>query len=137
MANTTGGDILELTYNHPTLGAGRFSPKANEDSTFDKGGFRRSDDASMIDGSGQPINQLNRVRWSAEMTVAIDNSENVDAADQLRALAASPVDADWTITHINGKIYAGKGAPVGDIQPNMNAGTLSIKIAGGGTLEVI
>jgi len=137
MANSTGGDILEITYNHPTIGSGRFSPKANEDATFDKGGFRSVDDASMIDGSGQSINQINRVRWSLEATVAWDNAANPDAVDKLILLAASPVEADWTITHISGNIYAGKGRPVGDIQASSNAATIAMKISGGGQLETI
>jgi hypothetical protein len=137
MANTIAGDFIEITYNHPTLGAGRFAPKANESFTLDKGGFRTADDASMIDGSGAPINQLNRVRWSAEGPVAWDNGADPDAADRLVSLAGNPVDADWTFTHVSGKIYAGKGRPVGDIQADSNAGTISMKISGGGTLQVI
>jgi hypothetical protein len=35
-----GGDILEVTYAHETLGSGTFFPKSGEDSTFDLGGFR-------------------------------------------------------------------------------------------------
>jgi hypothetical protein len=41
------GDILEVTYNHPTLGSGVFYPKANEGNKFDPGGFRNNDDASL------------------------------------------------------------------------------------------
>jgi hypothetical protein len=135
--SSIGGDIFEITYNHPTLGSGRFLPKANEDSTFDKGGFRSTDDANMIDGNGNVMKQINRVRWSVEATIAWNQSENPDALDNLRALAASPVDADWTFSHISGIAYGGKGSPVGDIQGNGNAGTISIKIAGGGVLEAI
>ena len=32
-----GGDIVELTFNHPTLGSGIIFPKSAEDSTFDLG----------------------------------------------------------------------------------------------------
>jgi hypothetical protein len=38
---------------------------------------------------------------------------------------------------INGAVYKGKGRPVGDIQTDSNAGTMTLKIAGGGTLEKI
>lgn len=137
MANTLGGDILEITFNHPTIGAGRFAPKANEDTTFDKGGFRATDDANGVDGSGAPITQLNRVRWMFEGPVAWDNGNDPDAADRLIQLSGSPVDADWTFTHINGNVYAGKGRPVGDIQVNANSGIISMKISGGGTLDKI
>ena len=59
---TTGGDILEVTYSHPTLGQGAFFPKANEGNTFDPGGFRNNDDVNQIDGAGELIVQKNRVR---------------------------------------------------------------------------
>ena len=45
------GDITEVTFNHPTIGQGVFFPKANEGNTFDQGGIRTSDDASIISGS--------------------------------------------------------------------------------------
>lgn len=134
---SVGGDITEVTYNHPTLGAGRFLCKANEDSTFDKGGFRRVDDQNMVDGAGEDIAQINRVRWSFEGTVTWDNLSDPDALDRLKSLASDPVPADWTFSHISGKAYGGKGAPVGDIQAGGNNATISMKIAGGGTLETI
>ena len=56
-----GGDILEITFNHPTLGSGIIFPKAAEDSTFDLGGFRSNDDAAGVDGSGEMIDQSDRV----------------------------------------------------------------------------
>jgi hypothetical protein len=131
-----GGDITEITYNHPTLGTGTWFPKASEDSTFDPGGIRGNDDANMVDGGGRTIRQLNRVRWSFAGTVAWDmNSAN--ELEQARKLAASPVEADWTISHINGTVWGGKGAPVGDVQGNGNAGTFSIKLSGGQGLEKI
>lgn len=132
----TGGDIIEITFNHPTIGTGRFSPKSGEDSTFDLGGFRSADDANMVTGNGETIRQLNRVRWSAEFTVANDDIVRLDAQKAVQ-LAANPVEAVWTIACVNGQNYKGKGSPVGDIQPNMNAATFTLKISGGGTLELI
>lgn len=130
------GDLTEITYNHPTLGNGVFNPKANEDNTFDPGGVRGNDDANQITGNGENIRQLNRVRWSVETTIAVDLNTRKEQ-DTLRQLAASPVEAEYTFTHISGAVYKGKGAPVGDIQPNTNAATISIKFAGGGVLEQI
>ena len=137
-----GGDVLELTFNHPTLGSGTFFPKANEDSTFDLGGFRSNDDANMIDGGGRMIDQMNRVRWSVELTIASDmgSSSNPNASsdlETLKLLASSPVQADWTISHINGTVWKGKGKPVGDIQANGNAGTIAFKVSGGGEMKKI
>ena len=40
----TGGDILEITFNHPTLGSGTIYPKSGEDSTLITGGFRSEDE---------------------------------------------------------------------------------------------
>ena len=128
-----GGDIIELTYNHPTLGNGTVFPKANEDSTFDLGGFRSNDDASMIDGSGEMIDQINRVRWSFEVTVAWDANIRADLT-KIAELAASPVPCVWTISSINGTVWQGKGKVVGDVQGNGNAATFSLKVAGGGLL---
>src|SRR5688572_7600879 len=131
-----GGDIIEITYNHPTLGSGVIFPKAAEDSTFDLGGFRSNDDANMIDGSGAAIDQMNRVRWSLEATVAWDMNTDL-TLEKLVALASSPVPASWTISHVNGSVYGGKGKPVGDLQGNGNAATFTLKISGGETLKKI
>lgn len=131
-----GGDITEITFNHPTLGSGTIFPKSAEDSTFDLGGFRSNDDGNMIDGGGNMIDQMNRVRWSFETTVAWD--ANVDETlEKLVGLASSPDQADWTFTSVNGTIYGGKGKPVGDLQGNGNAATFALKISGGGTLKKI
>lgn len=131
-----GGDIVEITFNHPTLGSGTIFPKSAEDSTFDLGGFRSNDDGNMIDGGGNMIDQMNRVRWSFETTVAWD--ANVDETlEKLVGLASSPDQADWTFTSINGTIYGGKGKPVGDLQGNGNSATFALKLSGGGTLKKI
>lgn len=130
-----GGDILELTCNHPTVGTVTFFPKSNESSTLDLGGYRVSDDANMVDGGGRIIKQMNRSRWSAEMTIAIDEN-NLDQ-ENLVAIASSPQDGDWTIRHINGFSYGGKGTVVGDIQVDKNVNTMTVKVSGGGGLAII
>lgn len=131
-----GGDIIEITYNHPTLGSGVIYPKSAEDSTFDPGGFRSADDANMVDGGGRMIDQMNRVRWSLEQTIAWDMNE-AQELEKLADVAASPVQAQWTISHINGSVYSGKGKPVGDLQGNMNAATFPLKLQGGGEAKKI
>jgi hypothetical protein len=132
----SGGDITEIQYNHPTLGSGLLLPKSAEDSTFDLGGFRSADDANMIDGGGRMIDQMNRVRWSLETTIAWDMNSSLEL-EKVVALAKSPVLADWTISHINGSVYSGKGKPVGDLQGNGNAATFTLKIAGSGEIKKI
>lgn len=131
-----GGDILEITYNHPTLGSGVIYPKSAEDSTIDLGGFRSADDANMIDGSGAMIDQMNRVRWMVETTVAWDNNVALEL-EKVVALSESPVQADWTITHISGTVWGGKGKPVGDLKGAGNGGTFSFKLSGGNKLKKI
>ncbi|HXP52166.1 MAG TPA: hypothetical protein VN922_19575 [Bacteroidia bacterium] len=130
----TGGDILEVTFNHPTIGSGRFFPKAQEDSTLNFGGFRSADDKGMIDGGGNMIDQMNNNRWSAEMVVANDNLISLDLENAV-ALAQSPVLADYTISHVSGAIYSGKGKPVGDLDGNFNKATFTLKLQGSGQLK--
>lgn len=129
-----GGDILEISYKHPTLGGGTWYPKSSEDSTIDNGGYNSADDTNMITGDGQMIDQINRKRWFFEDAVAWDMELN-DELEQAGKLAASPVLADWTFTHINGVIWGGKGKPVGDIQGEGNKAQMKIKISGGGELK--
>ncbi len=131
-----GGDLKEITYNHPTLGSGTFYPKASEDSTFDPGGYRTSDDANNRDGSGNRIRIMNGVNWSVEATISHDMNNRMEG-EKLAALQADPQDADWTFTHINGTVWGGKGSPVGDLQYNTNAGTIDVKFSGGGELKKI
>src|SRR6478609_5348721 len=107
----TGGDIIEATFNHPTIGSGVLYPKAGEDSSFDPGGFTSEDDAQGIDGGGRMIDKMKRKRWSVSLTPAWDM--NVDnELQKVQALMNSAVLADWTVTHINGTVWKGKGKPV-------------------------
>lgn len=131
-----GGDILEATCSHPTLGDFRFQAKANEAFTLDRGGFRTNDDANSVTGGGKNIKQLNRVRWSLDGPVAVDFLSDIELAG-LSALAGDPQDGVWTLTHISGAIYKGTGSPVGDLQPDTNTGQMKLKVAGGGDLELI
>lgn len=130
------GDIQEISYKHPTLGSGTWFPKSGEDATVDFGGFVSNDEASGITGDGQMIDQINRKRWSFETSVAWDMN-TTDEVNQAKKLAASPVLADFTFTHINGAVWGGKGKPVGDIQGSTNSGNMKVKISGGGELTKI
>jgi hypothetical protein len=130
----TGGDIIEITFNHPTVGSGVLYPKAAEDNTFDLGGFNSADDANMIDGGGNMIDQLNRKRWKVVSLIVNDMNTKLDL-EKVEAMAASPVQADWTFSHINGTIYVGTGKPVGDKELNVNQATFQLTVAGGGKLK--
>lgn len=123
-----GGDITELTINHPSLGSRSFKPKANEDNTYDLGGIRAEDDEKMIDTSGNMISKLSRKRGFLEVVLANDQNTREDA-DFITEVCESPELADYTWSIINGTTYSGKGRPVGDVQPNINAATFELKVA--------
>ena len=131
----SGGDIIEITYNNPDFGTGTFYPKSSEDSTYDLGGFRTSDDANMIDDSGAAIYQVNRVRWSFAVKCGWDMTrEDLEA---LSNLAAATSETQFTFTNINGVIYKGTGKMVGDIQGNGNTATVDIKASGSGYMQIL
>lgn len=128
-----GGDITEISCKHPTLGSFAFFPKAAEDFTLDPGGYTNSDDVNNVTGAGDIIRQKNRKVWSMEGILAWDMEVQQDV-HKIQELADSSVESDWIFTHINGTVYGGKGAPVGDIQGNMNTAQITLKVNGGGKL---
>lgn len=130
------GDIKEISYKHPTLGSGTWFPKSGEDGTVDFGGIESNDDTGMVTSDGQIIDQMNYKRWSFESSVAWDMVATDELA-QAKKLAASPVMSDWTFTHISGAIWGAKGKPVGGVQGSTNAGTMKVKLSGGGKLAKI
>lgn len=127
MATFSGGDVVNMTYNHPTIGSGTMFCKSGEDGNYDPGGKRTNDDANSITGSGQMMQSMNNVLASYENTVAWD-MKGQNELYILKQLAGSDVMADWTITVINGSVISGKGKPVGDIQGNTNTAEISVKI---------
>ena len=132
----TGGDIIEITYNHPTIGTGVFFAKSAEDSTFDLGGFTSADDLQKVDGGGNMIDTINRKRWKFGVAISWDmNSRN--ELQKIQDLSGSPIQADWTISSINGTVWGGKGKPVGDYEANGNEATTDLLISGGGRLKKI
>lgn len=131
-----GGDITEIAVNHPDLGSRILYCKASEDNTFDLGGFRSEDDDDLVDGGGNMIDKITRKRWSVEIA-AMTNDMVAGDAEYVNKLAAHPVPAEYTFSHINGSNYGAKGKPVGDIKNNVNAATFPVKFAGGGKLQKI
>lgn len=125
-----GGDILEVTYNHPVLGTGTFFPKSSESSTFDLGGFRSKDEANSIDGSGASIDVMNQVRGFFECVCSNDMNTNQEV-EKAAALAESPLPATWVFSCINGVSYSGSGKPVGDVIGDVDKATFKLKVAGG------
>lgn len=131
-----GGSILEVSYNHPTLGAGFFYPKGDADGTIDLGGYRTADDDNSVDGAGKAIYSMTPRRWSVQTEVRWDMVSDQEL-ERLVALSSAPEEADFTFTHISGAVYGGRGKPVGDIQGSTQNATSSIKFSGSGRLKKI
>lgn len=129
----SGGDLKEITWNHPTLGSGVIFPKSAESCNYDLGGYRSVDDANMIDGGGNEISQKNRVRWSMEVPITWE-SQDENTLQDLVNLAGNPQPADWTFTNVNGTVFQGSGTPVGDLVGDLQTSNIPLKIAGGGVL---
>jgi hypothetical protein len=136
MATYLGGDIIELVCSHPTLGDFRFSPKANESFTLDPGGLRNDDDSGNVTGNGDQIIKKNRMLWSLEGPIAVDFISDYEN-ESLIKLMESTLAGVWTLTHISGTIWKGKGIPVGDYIPDTNTAQVNLKISGSGKLEKI
>mgnify|MGYP001548627412 CR=1 FL=1 len=134
MPKYSGGDLVEITCNHPTLGNFNFATKSNESYTLDPGGNRSNDDANGIAGDGTFIDQVNKVRWGFEGPLMADFTSN-NEMENIPKLAESSELATWTFTHISGVIWRGKGKPVGDFQIDTNTAQITAKLAGGGKLE--
>ncbi len=129
---TIAGDVTEIGYSAPT-GSGVFYPKSDEDVTIDIGGFVNEDDDTMISGSGNRIGKKTRKAPMFEATISNEN----DAYERLVEIREANEDTTWTLSHISGKVYQVTGQPVGDIQPNLNDGTFTLKVLGNGKMEVI
>lgn len=135
MSNFIGGDVEQITCNHPDLGDFRFECKSNESFEIDRGGIRTADDANGVSSSGKAVYTQNRVRWSCEGPIVIDFEEETD--DKVKKLASSAKEGTWTIQMLTGVVYKGTGKPVGDIKPDTNTAQMTLKISGGGELNKI
>jgi len=131
-----GGDLIEATYNNPTLGTGVFYFKGSEDGTFNLGGLTTQDDSAMVDGSGTAIRIMNQKMWSVEGVVSWDMNTN-NELEKLQALTSEPTESAWTFSHVGKTVWAGKGFPVGDIAGNTGLATFPLKIGGGGKLAKV
>lgn len=120
-----GGDLIDATYNHPTVGSGTLFFKSNEDATIIQGGFATNDDANQITGSGTLIVQKNRRAGSIELPPIAWDMTDINELDKLQQMSNSSLLADWTFTHVSGAIFGGKGVLVGDIAGSTNTATIS------------
>jgi hypothetical protein len=129
-----GGDIVDISVSHDTVGVFSLRAKAAEDATRDLGGLRNADDANSLDGGGQNIIIKNRVRWMFEATVSSDDNVAEDM-QKIKAVAESNLEANYTFTFASGVTLGGTGTFVGDIQDATNTATMTVKMAGAGVLN--
>lgn len=127
----TAGDIKEVAVDHPELGSRVFAFKSSEDATRRKGGYVSADNDDGITSTGTMIDVMNMKRWQMELVIGCSD----DDYDFVVDLAASPVLGTWTFQNQANKVSTGEGKPVGDIEKNDQAGTMTLKLAGGGKLE--
>ena len=131
MAITTG-DIKEVSVKHP-LGNRSFEVKSAEDSTYDLGGYRSSDDSNSITSKGSRIDQKNRVTPFFEVTLIASDDDN----ELLTSIAGSSIQGEWDITHIDGGVHRLTGLPVGDIQLKKKTSQMTLKVAGDNRMEKV
>lgn len=122
-----GGDITSITYNNPEVGSGVFKPKAGEGNTYDLGGMRYVDDVNSKTSDGTGIWTQNNKMGFFQVLIANDMNVNKDA-EKIVALHRSTSDTLWTFTVVNGCTYRGKGRPVGDVAPDVDKATVSLKV---------
>lgn len=133
MAEILGGDIIEITYNHPTIGTGTFSVKAGEDASMSTGGVRTNDDASSVTSNGRNIKILNVQRWWFSLGIGWDLND-ADELEVCSQLAADPIDSVFTFDHIGHSVRTGSGSIVGDLEGNSQSASIALKFSGGGRL---
>jgi hypothetical protein len=131
-----GGDLIEIAFNHPTLGQGFIFAKAGESFKLVTGGYMSNDDDQGLATNGEVIDQMTLQRWSVEGVVGNDMNDRQEL-EKCVAMAGDTKAADWTISHINGSVYKGKGKPVGKLELDTQATTFTLKISGGGVLKQI
>lgn len=131
-----GGDITEITFNHPTLGSGVLFVKSDEDSELDLGGYRSADEEKGIATNGDMIDTMTLSRWMASATLASDLTD-ANHLKKVTDMASHPLPASWSVSHISGAVYRGNGKPVGDVKQAVKGSTLPLKISGGGKMEKI
>jgi hypothetical protein len=134
--SVVGGDIKEITFNHPTIGVAIFFPKSDEDSELDLGGYKSGDEEKGIDGGGNMIDTMTLSRWGATMVIAGDLALRDDLI-KLQSMMSSPILSTITVDHISGGIFRGTGKPVGDLKEALKGATIQLKVAGGSNLKKI
>jgi len=123
---TIAGIFTGIKVQHSVVGNQNFDMKSGEDTELDRGGLRIVDDENNRTASGKLILQYENKQPYIQPTVVVD----ADIEQYIQDLIANSFDelGTWTLTHISGDVYSGRGTIVGDVRPNRNAGTVQFKI---------
>lgn len=124
----SGGDLVEVICNHPTLGAFTFAPYGGEDSTYEFGNGIPDDDDSSIAANGQFIDKLSIQR--DKHTFVLAGSAGDGTLESLTALQKSLQLGNWTTTNINGTVYRITGKPVGRLSASGKDSKIEVMLAG-------
>jgi len=126
------GDLLSVKFNHPTVGSREYNVKGGENADQDLGGYKAE---IMVNGLGTGHKSLERKPWSLE-SVMLEIEETGDQ-EFLQNIMNDPVMAVITWSHINGKVYEGKGTLTGDLKNGLKDGYASVTLQGVGLAEQI
>ena len=129
----SAGDTLEITFSNQNLGDRRFAVKADEEITFDLGGYNAE---TQPNGNGTAVDKLNRAIWKLEGLMLQIDLKSGDL-EYINKLAGDPLTTKITWEHITGAIYSMSGRPNGELKYNSNTGYLPLTLAGGGTPKQI
>lgn len=125
-----GGDLLQITVQHPTAGSKIIYGVAGESTTIKLGGIENEDNGAVDGGQNLIISKRN-VAGYIQGPFANDNRAAQAEFEFMQVVAASPVEAVFTFAYIDGEIYSGSGTPVGEITLDAKAATFQMKVTSG------
>jgi hypothetical protein len=128
-----GGDVKQISIDHPELGSRLLTPQSGEDFTIIKGGYQNADTETNVSATGKRIYQKNWIPWSVSGKIVLESGDH----DYLQDMATNPKEAVIGFLYMNGQIRVGKGSVVGGIDGETQTHTMTVKFSGSGKLELI
>lgn len=125
-----GGDLLEISVQHPTAGSKIIYGVAGETTTIKLGGVENEDNGA-VDGGQNLIVSKRLVPGHIQGPFANDNRSALAEFEFIQNVAASPEEAVFTFRYIDNEVYSGSGTPVGEITLDAKAATFTMKIVSG------
>lgn len=125
-----GGDLLEISIIHPTVGAKIFYGVAGETTSIKLGGVENEDNG-IVDGGQNLLVSKKLVPGHITGPVSNDESASLTEFEFAQLVAASPVEATITFRYINDAIYSGQGTFMGEMMLDAKAATFPIKLVSG------